>query len=74
MRMLEVSLGQALLTLTLDQQRIFFEECFCHFAKHGIESPNLRHFSSLVATVWEILNWHVDKTGVIECLCNAAHR
>ncbi|XP_042471231.1 BTB/POZ domain-containing protein At2g13690-like [Zingiber officinale] len=41
MRMLEESVGQALLTLPLNQQQIFFEEWFCHFAEHGTESPNL---------------------------------
>ncbi|XP_038984246.1 BTB/POZ domain-containing protein At2g13690-like [Phoenix dactylifera] len=41
MRMLEESLGQALLTLPLKQQQSFFEEWFRCFVCHGTECPNL---------------------------------
>ncbi|XP_010911628.1 BTB/POZ domain-containing protein At2g13690 [Elaeis guineensis] len=42
MRMLEESLGQALLTLPLKQQQSFFEEWFQYFIGHGTQCPNLR--------------------------------
>nr|XP_010921714.1 LOW QUALITY PROTEIN: BTB/POZ domain-containing protein At2g13690-like [Elaeis guineensis] len=41
MRMLEESLGQALLTLPLKQQQSFFEEWFQYFVCHGSGCPNL---------------------------------
>lgn len=40
-RMLEESLGQVILTLTLKQQQTLFEEWFRCFARHGTECPNL---------------------------------
>ncbi|WOL18773.1 hypothetical protein Cni_G27570 [Canna indica] len=41
MRMLEESLGQVILTLTLKQQQMLFEQWFRCFAGHGTECPNL---------------------------------
>uniref|UniRef100_A0A0E0P6P6 At3g05675-like ankyrin-like domain-containing protein n=1 Tax=Oryza rufipogon TaxID=4529 RepID=A0A0E0P6P6_ORYRU len=41
MRMLEENLGQALLTLPLQQQQSLFEEWFQCFASRGTECPNL---------------------------------
>ncbi|KAG6481777.1 hypothetical protein ZIOFF_058398 [Zingiber officinale] len=41
MRMLEESLGQVILTLTLKQQQVLFEEWFRCFARHGNECPDL---------------------------------
>ncbi|KAL5209030.1 hypothetical protein ABZP36_004653 [Zizania latifolia] len=41
MRMLEENLGQALLTLPLQQQQRLFEEWFQCFASRGTECPNL---------------------------------
>ncbi|XP_040377804.1 BTB/POZ domain-containing protein At2g13690-like [Oryza brachyantha] len=41
MRMLEDNLGQALLTLPLQQQQSLFEEWFQCFASRGTECPNL---------------------------------
>uniref|UniRef100_A0A0D9W173 At3g05675-like ankyrin-like domain-containing protein n=1 Tax=Leersia perrieri TaxID=77586 RepID=A0A0D9W173_9ORYZ len=47
-RMLEENLGQALLTLPLQQQQSLFEEWFQCFASRGTECPNL----SIAFQVW----------------------
>ncbi|KAJ8477711.1 hypothetical protein OPV22_021438 [Ensete ventricosum] len=59
-RMLEESLGQALLTLPLKQQQSFFEEWFRCFAEHGTGCPNL---SKAFQVWWRRLFWRSQKNA-----------